>query len=264
MSIPAKWRDTASLQQQVASQLNPVLQGYAFPRYDTAPDNADGLFYYDTTLSLPAWNNGAAWKYFLPQTAAGNVTISGTLGVTSATTLSSTLSVAGNATFSGTLSVAGNTTLSGTLAAGNTTVTGTLSTTGAASLNSISSGSIASTSTIRSSGGGVGYSTGAGGTVTQSTSKSTGVTLNKLSGEITMDAAALAANTTVSFTLTNSQIAASDVLVLNHSSGGTAGSYTLNAQCAAGSASINVRNVTAGSLSQAIVIRFVVIKAVTN
>jgi hypothetical protein len=107
-----------------------------------------------------------------------------------------------------------------------------------------------------------GYITGEGGAVSQATSKSTGVTLNKKCGQITMNAAALAANTTVSFTLTNSTIAATDVLVLNHVSGGTAGSYLLNAQAAAGSASINVRNITGGSLSEAIVIGFAVIKAV--
>jgi len=107
-----------------------------------------------------------------------------------------------------------------------------------------------------------GYITGEGGAVTQATSKSTGVTLNKKCGQITMNASALAADTTVSFTLTNSTIAATDLLVLNHVSGGTAGSYLLNAQAAAGSASINVRNITSGSLSQAIVIGFAVIKAV--
>ena len=107
-----------------------------------------------------------------------------------------------------------------------------------------------------------GYITGEGGAVTQATSKSTGVTLNTKCGQITMNAAALAADTTVSFTLTNSTIAATDVLVLNHVSGGTAGSYLLNAQAAAGSASINVRNITGGSLSEAIVIGFAVIKAV--
>jgi len=108
-----------------------------------------------------------------------------------------------------------------------------------------------------------GYITGEGGTVTQATSKATAVTLNKKCGQITMNAAALAAATTVSFTLTNSTIAATDLLVLNHVSGGTAGSYLLNAQAAAGSASINLRNITAGSLSEAIVIGFAVIKAVT-
>lgn len=108
-----------------------------------------------------------------------------------------------------------------------------------------------------------GYITGEGGAVTQATSKSTGVTLNKRCGQITMNNATLNANTTVSFTLTNSTIAATDLLVLNHVSAGTAGSYLLNAQCAAGSASINVRNITAGNLGEAIVIGFAVIKAVT-
>ena len=108
-----------------------------------------------------------------------------------------------------------------------------------------------------------GYITGEGGTVTQGTSKATSVTLSKKCGQITMHDAALAAATTVSFTLTNSTIVATDLLVLNHVSGGTAGSYLLNAQAGAGSASINVRNITAGSLGEAIVIGFAVVKAVT-
>lgn len=125
-------------------------------------------------------------------------------------------------------------------------------------------GAIAGTGAVTSSGGKIGYAVGAGGTVTQVTSKATGVTLNELTGQITMQAAALAANTTVSFTLTNSNIAAGDLLILNHVSGGTAGAYALNSQSAAGSASINVRNITAGSLSEAIVIGFAVIKGVTS
>jgi hypothetical protein len=108
-----------------------------------------------------------------------------------------------------------------------------------------------------------GYATGAGGTVTQNTNKATSVTLSKSTGQITLNAAALAADTTVSFTLTNTVIEAGDILVMNHISGGTAGSYLLNAQSAAGSASVNVRNITTGSLSEAIVIAFAVIKAVT-
>lgn len=105
-----------------------------------------------------------------------------------------------------------------------------------------------------------GYITGEGGVVTQATSKSTGVTLNKKCGQITLNGAALAASTTVSFVLTNSTIAANDLLVLNHVSTGTFGSYTLNARAAAGSATIDVRNISAGSLSEAIVIGFAVIK----
>lgn len=109
---------------------------------------------------------------------------------------------------------------------------------------------------------GVGYGTGAGGTQTQSTNKSTTVVLNTVCGAITMNNAALNAGTIVSFTLTNSAIAATDVLVLNHISGGTPGSYTLNARAASGSATIDVRNNTGGSLSEAIVIQFAVIKGV--
>jgi hypothetical protein len=108
-----------------------------------------------------------------------------------------------------------------------------------------------------------GYITGQGGTVTQATSKATAVTLSKKCGQITLHNASLAAETTVSFTLTNTTIVATDLLVLNHVSGGTAGAYLLNAQAGAGSASINVRNVTAGALGEAIVIGFAVIKAVT-
>lgn len=125
--------------------------------------------------------------------------------------------------------------------------------------------SLQATGAIKSSGtAGIGYSTGAGGTVTQATNKSTGVTLNKITGEITLSGAALAAATIVSFTLTNSTIAATDVLILNHVTTGTRGAYGLNAQCAAGSAIIYVRNNSAGSLSEAIVIRFAVIKGVNN
>lgn len=128
----------------------------------------------------------------------------------------------------------------------------------------LSSTTATSTTAIKSSNatGGIGYATGAGGTVAQATNKSTGVTLSKTCGAITMDAASLAAGTIVSFVLTNTAIAATDVLVLNHISGGTVGSYTLNAQCAAGSATINVRNNTAGALAEAIVIQFAVVKGV--
>ena len=110
-----------------------------------------------------------------------------------------------------------------------------------------------------------GYATGSGGTASQGSGsgKATAVTLSKSNGSITLDAANLNAATTVSFTLTNTVIEAGDILVMNHLSGGTAGAYTLNAQCAAGSASINVRNVTAGNLAEAIVIRFAVVKAVS-
>ena len=105
-----------------------------------------------------------------------------------------------------------------------------------------------------------GYIVGGGGTVTQSTNKGTTVVLNKPSGQITMSNAALAGATIVSFTFTNSTISSTDVLVINHVSGGTIGSYTFTAACGAGSATVYIRNATSGSLSEAIVLRYAVIK----
>lgn len=127
-------------------------------------------------------------------------------------------------------------------------------------------GDLTGVASIKSSGAtsGIGYATGAGGTVTQATSKATGVTLNKATGDITLNGAALASAAIVSFVLTNSAIAATDTLILNHVATGTFGGYLLNARCAAGSATIDVRNVTAGSLSEAIVIKFALLKAVTS
>lgn len=106
----------------------------------------------------------------------------------------------------------------------------------------------------------LGYTSAAQGTVTQATDKSTGVTLNKSMGRITMNNAALAGNTAVSFTLTNSIISAKDVLVVSISSGATAAAYaTYVSSMTAGSAVISLRNMTAGSLSEAVIINFAVI-----
>jgi hypothetical protein len=140
--------------------------------------------------------------------------------------------------------------------------------TGTVALVGGSSGQVLYNNAGAVAGGNLGYNATTGafgyisgdGAVTQATNKATGVTLNSPSGQITLNGDALAADTTVSFTLTNSSITANDVLILNHLSAGTAGSYLLNAQAAAGSASINIRNITAGSLSEAIVICFAVIK----
>lgn len=106
--------------------------------------------------------------------------------------------------------------------------------------------------------GGIGYGVGSGGTVTQLTSKSTAVTLNKPTGQITMAASALAASAIVSFTLNNSLITANDTLVV--SVGGTTGPYRANSEVSAGAAIIVVQNHNAGSLSEAIKINFSIIR----
>ena len=136
-----------------------------------------------------------------------------------------------------------------TVAAGLTVTTGAVT---------VTAGAITSASATA----GIGYATGAGGIVTQATNKSTGVTLNTVTGAITMNGAALAGDTTVSFVLTDSAIAATDAVIVLHESVGTLGAYSFASTAAAGSVTIGVHNNTAGSLSEAIVLRFVVIKSV--
>jgi|688.fasta_scaffold70514_6 hypothetical protein len=105
----------------------------------------------------------------------------------------------------------------------------------------------------------IGYGTPAQGAVTQLTSKSTGVTLNKSAGQITMDAASLATVTNVTFTLTNSVLSAKDVLILNVTNG-TSGAYNCwVSSMAAGSATITLRNISAGALAEAVVLNFAII-----
>lgn len=122
------------------------------------------------------------------------------------------------------------------------------------------SGAVVSTSPSA----GIGYSTGAGGAVTQATSKATGVTLSKTCGAITTAADALAAGAEVSFTVTNTVVAATDVIVPCIKSGpATAGTYAVTVSAVgAGSFILTLTNLSAGSLSEAVVMNFVVIKGV--
>ena len=104
-------------------------------------------------------------------------------------------------------------------------------------------GDLTSTRAIRSSGTqGIGYTTGAGGTGSQSSAKTDTVTINKPTGEITTFADALNANTNVSFTLSNTSIAVGDHVIVSHVSGGTLGAYNICAIAASNSASITIRN----------------------
>lgn len=110
---------------------------------------------------------------------------------------------------------------------------------------------------------GLGYSTGAGGTVTQATNKSTAVTINKLCGAITTSNASLANATAVGFTVNNSTVAATDVVNVCIKSGATANSYLLSVDAVAtGSFHLCIYNLTGGSLGEALVINFSVSKAV--
>lgn len=116
---------------------------------------------------------------------------------------------------------------------------------------------------------GIGYATGAGGAVTQATNRSTGVTINKLTGQITTNTTSLAAQSSAEFTVTNSTVALGDVVIASQQSGssnvaGTAGvTDVVVVTVAAGSFIISIQNDSSTTAETgAIIINFAVIKAV--
>ena len=110
----------------------------------------------------------------------------------------------------------------------------------------------------------LGYTAAAQGTVTQLSSKATAVTLNKPAGVITMNNASLNTATNATFTLNNSFISANDTVILTISGGqATPGSYNVFANAlSAGSVSITLRNISGGSLSEAVVINYAILHCV--
>lgn len=106
--------------------------------------------------------------------------------------------------------------------------------------------------------GQLGYSIGAGSSVTQLTSKTTGVTINKATGVITMNAAALANGASASFIVTNSLVGVNSVVVANLQSFSIDNYDLFVGFTAAGSFRLKVRNVSGGSLSEAVQIQFAI------
>jgi hypothetical protein len=122
--------------------------------------------------------------------------------------------------------------------------------------------SLAVTGSLRSSGtAGVGYSTGAGGVVIQGTSRTTGVTINKITGQITLfSAAGTTAATT--FTVTNSTVATTDVIILNQHTGTDLYDLMVT-KTTLGSFDITFRT-TGGTTTEQPIFNFAVIKGVDS
>lgn len=110
----------------------------------------------------------------------------------------------------------------------------------------------------------VGYDAGSGGVVTQLTSKSTNVTINKRCGQITTHNASLGAGGAVAFFVNNSTVAATDVITANLQSAAIANYDIRVGQPSAGFFVVVIINNTGGALAEALVINFAVIKAVAS
>lgn len=99
---------------------------------------------------------------------------------------------------------------------------------------------------------------GVGGKVTQPTSKSTGVTLHKLSGAIDTHSQELASGATATFVLTNSHINAADAVLVWCR--GYAASYHVRSEPGTGYCLIFITNSTAAARTEVVPIQFLVLK----
>lgn len=112
----------------------------------------------------------------------------------------------------------------------------------------------------------IGYSTGAGGAITQLTNRTTGVTLSTPTGQITTNNTTLAAEAAAVFTVTNTKVLIGDVIAVSIQSGSNGGNTKVTVNTvAAGSFVIQVANdnAAAGTAETgAIIINYAIIRAV--
>lgn len=110
---------------------------------------------------------------------------------------------------------------------------------------------------------GIGYSSGAGGAVTQGTDKGTGVTLSKVCGTITTVNTEITAGSEATFIVTNTTVAITDTVVVAVQSGGTSGEYAAwVSDVGAGTFDITISNMSGSNASDILLINFAVIKGV--
>jgi|CryBogDrversion2_2_1035213.scaffolds.fasta_scaffold03147_2 hypothetical protein len=148
----------------------------------------------------------------------------------------------------GTLSGA---TLASNILSSNLTSLGTLT-------SLLSSGSILSSGTA-----GIGYANGAGGTVTQTSSRTNTVTINHTTGAITLYSTTTTAGQVTTFIVTNSTVTINDIVSTSVRT--STGVYFVNVtQVAAGSFSLSVYTPSAVVSAEAPVINFAVIKGSVN
>jgi hypothetical protein len=218
----------------------------------------------NTVLGRTAAGSGVASALSTIPTAAfpaltGDVTTSaGALGTTIANSSVTTAKMAnlaaasllgnptGGATAPSAITLAGGLGFSGT----TLTAAGALTPTSVASTGAVTSSAATS---------GIGYATGAGGTVTQVTNRTTGVTLNKACGAITLVSAAGSA-TAASFVVTDSAVVATDVVVVNEKSG--TDKYLISVTNIGAGVFTITSQTTGGTTTEQPVFQFCVIKGV--
>lgn len=134
---------------------------------------------------------------------------------------------------------------------------------GITSTGLVVTGTLSATTSILSSGptNGIGYATGAGGTVTQIPSRTGTVTINNVTGSIQLFGTA-GSTSWITFTVSDSAVAATDTIIVNEASGTDL--YEIHVtNVSSGSFKISFRT-TGGTTTEAPVFNFCVIKGSTS
>ena len=229
-----------------------LLAGVGEAHIDNIEINGNAIISTDTNGNIDLTPNGS-----------GEVNISKVdidLGTIDNTVIGGSTPAAGtftNLTASGTVSFSGATVSNG---GSVTTVDINGGTIDGATIGGSTAGAGTFTSAVVNGSGGLGYATGSGGTVTQITSRTTGVTLDKTNGAITLVSAA-GTTSWQTFTVTNSTVAATDTVIVSQKSGTDLNMIHVTA-VAAGSFNISFAT-TGGTTTEQPVFNFAVIKAVT-
>jgi len=118
---------------------------------------------------------------------------------------------------------------------------------------------------LNTSGKVLGYTSGAGTSVTQLTSKSTSVTIDAAAGRVITHNASLSSGATVGFSVNNSVYTNQDIVMLMITAGATPSDYNIwPVRNTSGVFNIYIKNIGAGSLSEAIEINFILIRGAIN
>ncbi len=139
------------------------------------------------------------------------------------------------------------------------TTTGSV-TGGAATFTSVVAAGLIKSNTAA---GGVGYAAGAGTLVTQASNKTTAVVATGVCGQILTSNAELLPGAEAAFTVTNTSVAATDVVIVNAGGAASTGKYGCWANnIAANAFDITLSNLSAVSLTEIVTVSFAVVKAV--
>ena len=191
-------------------------------------------------------------KMYIPGIGVGSATVGTTFTVGRSLEVIGDINTTDNISASGTGSFGflalANISTSGYLVAQNITASGNISASG-----TIKGQSILATSNM-------GYTTGAGGTVTQLTSRTTFVTINKMCGSITL-VSGVGSSTFQTFKVANSLVEETDVVVVSQKSG-TDIYQVIVTKITKGEFRISCA--TTGITLESPVINFAIIKAVTS